>query len=310
MSHYTGITSQAVLTDNNAETIAVEAYRAGNLSTSTTGILPMAENGSTAGGGPVPLAIVHLLRTAVDAIPSPQTGSVAPSSQTAARPMTTVTVSDTMPDGMGGSMSYTLSADDQTGNFSGTLDFHTWHGDAGETFDGRTVVSGNIDLGTGEFTRIDFSFNPITFTDESGSFSIYGDVSLTVGTSSDSALLDLILTNGISGETVWINDYSVTTTYGPDGNLDGEPDYVDADLSGRIYLADHGYVDIATTTAFRCYTGYDLPSRGQMVVTGAGGNSVQFTVIEGVPVSSGYYVEADLDGLPGYEWRSVDRPWT
>jgi hypothetical protein len=28
-----------------------------------------------------------------------------------------------------------------------------------------------------------------------------------------------------------------------------------------------------------------------------------------VPVSSGYYVEADLDGDPGYEWRSGDHPW-
>jgi hypothetical protein len=49
--------------------------------------------------------------------------------------------------------------------------------------------------------------------------------------------------------------------------------------------------------------------KNQMVVMGAGGHSARLTVIEGVPVSSGYYVEADLDSLPGYEWRSIDHPW-
>lgn len=72
-------------------------------------------------------------------------------------------------------------------------------------------------------------------------------------------------------------------------------------MSGRIYLSNHGYVDVATTTAFRTCAGYNLPSRGEVVVTGAGGNSARLTVIDGVPVSSGYYVEAGLDGVAGYE---------
>ena len=301
-SLYTGITSQAVLTDNNAETIAREAYQAGDMSTSTVGLMALSESGETTTDAPAPLAIVRLLGKAVDMIPLQPGGSARASSAKAANPMTVVTVSDTIYDGMGGSMSYTLSADDQTGNFSGTINFNFWHGDGGGTFSGQTVVSGNIDLGTGDFTQITFSFNPVTFEDGAGSFSIYGNVSLSVGASSGSALLDLVLRDEFSGETVWIDDYTVTVTRGAD--------YEDADLSGRIYLSNHGYVDIATTTSFRSYAGYDIPSRGRMVVRGAGGNSARLTVIEGIPVSSGYYVEADFDGLPGYEWRGIDHPWT
>jgi hypothetical protein len=309
-SLYAGITSQAVLTDNNAETITREAYRAGDMSTSTVGLMALSESGKTTADAPVPLMIVRLLGKAVDTITLQPGGSARASSAQAANPMAVVTVSDTVYDGMGGSMSYTLSADDQTGNFSGTINFNSWHGDVGETFSGQTVVSGHIDLGTGEFTQITFSFNPVTFEDGSGSFSIYGNVSLSVGASSGSAMLNLFLRDEFSGETVWIDDYTVMVTRGPDDDLDGKPDYEDADLSGRIYLSNHGYVDVATTTAFRSYAGYDIPSRGQMVVRGAGGNSARLTVIEGIPVSSGYYVEADLDGLPGYEWRGIDHPWT
>jgi hypothetical protein len=309
-SLYTGITSQAVLTENNAETITLEAYQAGDISTSTVDLMALSESGETPAVAPTPLAIVRLLGKAVDTILLQPVPSARASSAQAAKPMADVTVSDTIYDGMGGSMSYTLSVDDQTGKFSGTFNFNSWHGDGGETISGETAVSGDIDLGTGEFTQVTFSFNPVTFGDGYGSFSIYGDVSLTVGASSGTALLDLVLRDEFSGETVRIDDYTVMVTDGPDDDLDGEPDYEDADLSGRIYLSNHGYVDVATTTRFRSYAGYDIPSRGQMVVRGADGNSARLTVIEGIPVSSGYYVEADLDGLPGYEWSSIDHPWT
>lgn len=310
VSQYTGITSQAALTDNNAETIALEAYQAGDLSTSTVGIMSLPESGKTPVNLPAAIAIARLLGNAVDQVSFPTGASAEPSSVKSAKPMTVVTASDTIFDGMGGSMSYTLSVDDQTGNFSGSFHFNSWHEDGTETFTGQAVVSGNFDLVSSEFSQITFSFNPVTFSDGSGSFSIYGRVSLTVGASSGSALLNLVLRDESTAETVWIDDFTVMTTYGPDNDFDGEPDFEDATVSGRIYLSNHGYVDITTPTALRFYVGYDLPSRGQMVVTGVGGNSAQLTVIEGVPVSSGYYVEADLDGIPGYEWRGVDRSWT
>jgi len=310
-SLYTGITSQAVLTDNNVETITIEAYQASDMSTLTVGLMALSESGEgeVTADAPVPLEIVRLLEKAVDTIPLQARGDARPSSTQDAKAMSLVTESDTIYDGMGGSMSYTLSVDDQTGEFLGTFQFNNWHGDGGEAISGETSVSGIINLNTGEFTQITFSFNPVTFVSGSDSFSIYGDVSLTVDASSGSALLDLVLRDEGSGETVRIDNYQVAITYGPDVDLDGEPDYEDADLSGRIYLSNHGYVDISTAMAFRSYAGYDIPSRGQMVVMGAGGHSARLTVIEGVPVSSGYYVEADLDGLPGYEWRSIDHPW-
>jgi hypothetical protein len=117
--------------------------------------------------------------------------------------------------------------------------------------------------------------------------------------------------NNTSGETVWVDHYTLNVTDGPDGDLDGDPDYVDATVSGRIYLPNYGYVDVSTTASFRYFSGCTLPASGVLVVTGSGGRSARLTVIDAIPESWGYYVEADVDGLPGYEWRSIiDHPWT
>jgi len=306
---YDGITSPAVLTDNNAETIAIQAYQAGDMSNQTGGIMPLSAGGGATAGAPAPQTIARLLEKAVESVALPAS-SAAVSSTPVANPMTVVTDGDTIYDGLGGSFSYSLSVDDQSGHFWGSVTFSNWHGDGGETISGGTSVSGSIDLGGGGMSDITFSFHTVTFTDGPGSFSISGSLTLTIGASSDTALFDMVLRDGTTGESVWAHDYQVTTTYGPDIDLDGEPDYVDTDLSGRIYLSNFGYVDVYSPVPFRYYTGYDIPSSGRLVATGDGGNSIRLTVIDGVPVSSGYYVEADLDGIPGYEWIGADHPWT
>lgn len=41
----------------------------------------------------------------------------------------------------------------------------------------------------------------------------------------------------------------------------------------------------------------------------AGGRSARLTVNGAIPESTIYYVEAEVDGIPGYEWRSIDHTW-
>jgi hypothetical protein len=251
-----------------------------------------------------------LLKDAAEKTPVPAGSSVRTNSSPRALPMTVVTIDNTIFDGSGGSMSFTLSADDQTGDFTGTFRFDNWHGDGGGLISGLANVSGTIDMTGGSFAHISFSFNPITMVDGTDSVTVYGSLDLSVNGPSASASMNVYLRNNTSGETVWVDNYALNVTDGPDGNFDGDPDYVDATVSGRIYLPNYGYVDVSTTALFRYSSGCTLPASGVLVVTGSGGRSARLTVIDAVPESSGYYVEADVDGIPGYEWRFTDHPWT
>jgi len=309
-SLYTGITSPAMVTDNNAEEIALQAYQAGDLSASTVSILGVSENGNSAVGSPKLLTLVRLLKEGADGMPVLSGMTVPLGSSTPALPMTVVTVDNTVDDGFGGSMTLHLSINDQTGYFSGTFRFNDWHGDGSGLISGLAHVSGNFDMTGGFFTRIRFSFNPVTMQDGVDIVSIYGTVDLeSDGYSSASATMNIFLQDGNSLETVWISNYTMSLSDGPDADFDGEPDYVDATVSGRIYLPNFGYVVVTTPTPFRHYAGYTLPSSGVLRITGSGGRSAQLVVISAVPESSGYYVEADLDGDSVYEWRGIDHSW-
>jgi hypothetical protein len=301
-SLYTGVTSPSAITDNNAEQIALQAYQAGDLSASTVSILGASGSGNPATDRPKVLTLVRLLKDAAEKTPVPAGSSVGTNSSTRALPMTVVTIDNTIFDGSGGSMSFTLSADDQTGEFTGTFRFENWHGDGGGVISGLANVSGTFDMTGGSFAHISFSFNPITMMDGTDSVTIYGTLDLSVNGPSASASMNVYLRNNNSGETVWIDNYTLNVTDGPD--------YVDTTVSGRIYLPNYGYVDVSTTAAFRYSSGCTLPASGVLVVTGSGGRSARLTVIDAVPESLGYYVEADVDGIPGYEWRSIDHPWT
>lgn len=312
-SLYTGITSPSMITDNNAEEIALQAYQAGDLSASAVSVLGVSGNGNGSVGSPNVLTLVRLLKEGADRMPVLSHATVPMNSSSPALPMTVVTIDNTIDDGFGGSITFHLSIDDQTGEFNGTFRFNDWAGDGGGLISGLANVSGTFDMTGGFFTRIRFSFNPITIMDGLGSASIYGTVNLeSDGFLSASASMNIFLQDNTSLETVWISNYTMTLTEGPDADFDGEPDYVDATVSGRVYLPNYGYVDVqaSTPTPFRYYAGFSLPSSGVLLVTGSGGRSARLVVISAVPESPGYYVEADLDGIPGYEWRGDDQSWS
>jgi len=309
VSLYTGITSPAVVTDNNAEEIALQAYQAGDLSASTVSILGVSESGNSAVGSPKLLTLARILKESADRMPVLSGTTVPLGSSTSALPMTVVTIDNTIDDGFGGSMTVHLSIDDQTGNFSGTFRFNSMHGDGGELISGLAQVSGSFDMTGGSFTRIRFSFNPITMDDGLQSASIYGTVDLQSDGFSASATMNIFLQDGNTLETVWISGYTMTLSDGPDNDFDGEPDYVDATVSGTIYLPNFGYVVVTTPTPFRHYAGYSLPSSGVLLVTGSGGGSAKLFVNSAIPESPGYHVEADLDGDSVYEWIGIDHFW-
>lgn len=310
-SPYTGITSPSMITDNNAEEIALQAYQAGDLSSSAVTILGVSQNGSAAAGTSRTMTLFRLLKESAKEMPALHDTTTPMSSSPSARSMTVVTFDNTIDDGQGGSMTVHLSIDDQTGEFHGTFLFNGMHGDGGELISGQATVSGNFNLDDGTFAHIRFSFNPVTMDNGTDSATIYGEVDIVSNGPSASASMTIFLQDNHSLETVWISGYTLTLAEGPDADLDGEPDYMDATVTGRIYLPNHGYVDVEASdpTPLRYYAGYSLPSSGVLVATGSGGRSIQLVVTSGIPESPGYHVEADLDADDLYEWRGINRSW-
>jgi len=302
-SLYTGITSPATFTDNNAEEIALQAYQAGDLSASTVSVLGVSGNRNAAVGSPNVLTLVRLLKESAERIPALPGTAVSMNSSPPALPMAMVTVDDTVDDGIGGIITFHLEIDDQTGVFRGTFRFTNWHGDGGGVISGLTNVSGEFDMTGGFFTHIRFSFNPVTMEDGPQSASIYGTMDLySDGVSSASASMNIFLQDNNSLETVWISNYTL--------NLAEGSDYVDASVSGTIYLPNHGCVVASTPTPFRYYAGYSLPSSGVLLLTGSGGRSASLVVNSAIPESPGYHVEADLDGDSVFEWTGSGHPWS
>ncbi len=306
-SPYAGLTSQASLTQDNVVDITAEAYRAGDLTTSV--VTPLGESGpaSLEAGNPRVIALVRTLRGVVERVEMVPVSASAPLSDTRTGPLVVETVSDTIFDGLGGSLSFTLSVDTDTGNFSGRFTFSNWQGDMGGGISGTTSVTGHFDQSTGEFTRIRFTFRAVTMVDGADSVTIRGSVELTMSVSSGDATVEIFLTDNVTAETVWVHAYHVVTTDGPDTNpADGIPDYTDVYVSGTIFLHIYGYVDVFTPTPFRFNPGSVYPDSGVLQVDGSLGRSAQLVVISEV---AGYFIQADLDANGSYEWVSPDFPW-
>ncbi|NNG45957.1 MAG: hypothetical protein HKM86_02430 [Deltaproteobacteria bacterium] len=308
-SPYTGVTSQAELTQDNVVDVTTEAYQAGDLAASAVIPLDRSEPARYEAGSPRAIALVRLLQGVAERARIPVSSPSYSLSENAASPMDVVTVSDTITDGFGGTAIFSLTLDTVTGDFTGTFTFTGWHGEGGALISGTTSVTGHFDESADEFTEIRFTFHAVTMVDGLASVTLTGTVELSISVLSSSATVELYLQESGIGKTVWIHGYTVTMTEGPDVNpVDGIPDYTDVDVSGRIYLHDYGYVDVSTPTPFRFNSGSTYPDSGVLQVDGSLGRSAQLVVISEV---AGYFVQADLDGDPGgiYEWTSIDYPW-
>jgi len=287
-SPYTGITTAAVITSTNANNIARSSYQGGDTSTAFVGPLSAStsetQNVSTA-SPPKVLSIVQVLKEISGKACSQRftSGRVAPRA--------VVSESGTLNDGYGGSVSYSLSVNDQTGAFTGSFTASNYHGDGGGTISGAMTVSGTYNIPSDVFDNINFTLSSVTVTDASSSVTVSGSVVLLNGNPT-TGTVTLYLTDNVTGKTDWIENFTINVTEGLG--------YADATLSGKFYLHDYGFVVISTSTPFRFLAGNTYPSSGTMIVTGASNGRVKLTVVN----STSYTVGVDANGDGTYETSS------
>ena len=282
---YTGLETQATITDGNAEDLLNGAYEGGSIGTEFD-INAIQSGESVHIGRPVALKVSRILEDSLRKV-----DFASGSGGTFIGGFYTVTGGE---DGnCGGDFDFEISVDETTGDFNGSFNFNDYCED-GDTINGSVSFSGQVDTTTDELLIFTFSFNSLSFTSGSDSFTLNGNIAWDVTVSPITITMTMLLRDNSANKVYWVQSYTIELTE--------ETGYVDIDVSGRFYHPDYGYVTISTPTPLRINDGDDYPFQGILVVEGntgtAGGPTrARLTVID----NSEYQVDADTDGDGAYD---------
>lgn len=286
---YSGLTTQATISQDNATNISEEAYEGGTfaatLGTSVSVVLvPKEENRI---GHSLPLELPQIFENSLNKI-NWESGKILAGA--------IISKNDTIPGNCGGSGSYSITVNDQTGDFTGQIIYNNYCED-NIIMSGGVGISGRININTLIFITLNFYFDGVTLTQGGISATIKGDVYTNVSGSTVTVTENLLLKDNTTNKVYWCKDYSLTVIKGVN--------YKDFTLSGTYYQPDYGYVTISTRTPFRVDSGYTTPSSGVLMFTGDGNTSALLTVLS----SSTYHIQADTNGDTIYDWDSGTLYW-
>lgn len=282
---YSGLTSQAEISELNAEDITAGAFGAGLVGDAMMALgLDEGSNDN----------FIRKFRTVkVPLMLSDSLYLIDFSTLSAGGFQTAVqTTKDTINGNCGGSMSYSVSVNDAQGTFNGNFTFSDYCND-GTTINGRARFDGRMNMDTGEFFEAHFSFDNLS----GGGLTLDGDIEIDFSLSPNIMTINAYGQDPSSGKIYWIRDYSVA--------IEENTGFVQIEMTGMFYHPDYGYVTLSTTVPFTLYDGDEWPTAGTLVVTGANGSKAKITAIDNVNC----VVEADIDGDDSYEWDSGTMAW-
>lgn len=207
------------------------------------------------------------------------------------------TASGTIYGSCGGSATTTITYDDVTGEFSGSMNFNHYCSET-LTMSGGANLSGQIDLDTKAFIMAAYALNDVSVTYDGGSLTMRGTIVFHCQPSPD-VEMTLLLRDNSDNKVYRMTDYII--------HMSAESDYIEIGVTGKFYHPDYGFVDVSTTSPFRIYSGdgYD-PSEGVLVLEGSTGLAGGSTLARLTALSaSTYEIAADTDGDGSYDWSSV-----
>ncbi|MEK6755402.1 MAG: hypothetical protein AABZ02_04535 [Bacteroidota bacterium] len=302
-SPYTGIQAPAEISNQNAVEIVSSALSGADMGT-TSAIVPLSAETRKIdfSGSPIPLTtnIASSIRTVITSLPV--LNSVAPS-YSSPRPLFSETGSFPDPYGIG-SLSYNITIDEVTYNFSGSLTYNNFHFYLDSYINGTVSISGYSD----QYFRLQtytISSSGITYVLEGQPLSILAfsyTESVTFDSTGFPITYDTTMTyyvkDDITGKVSWVDHYTIHQE-----QINSST--VSASISGRFYHPNYGYVDIVTVQPFISdYLGSYYPYSGILIFTGANNKSAKLTVLD----STNVLLEVDSDGNGTYEYSQV-LPW-
>lgn len=283
---YTGPTTPAVISDANAKAIAEGAF-SGGTAASAFALSATSKNSQTRTFQYVVSQNLYSLsrpfskasfKIVVDAKNPTATEWLAP--------LATSNESGTIDGDCGGSASYNLGVDDQTGDFTGSFVFSDYC-DAGVTINGSATVDGTIDLVEGEIITMNFTFDKI----QSADVVLQGEVGVdnSAYPPTSSTIFNMLLQNTATKKVYKYENYVLT---GIEGAV-----YIAFDLTGTFYDPDNGYVTVGTPVDFLVGIDDEWPLSGEMLCTGANGGQAKLTALN----VTTYNISVDSNGDGTFE---------
>lgn len=233
---YTGLTSQAVLTNANVLTLVSGAW-GGGAASSVAGVVPLANQANIQ----TPVGMLEFTSRLKNLVL--QTRSTG---RAVVQPAVAVPI-DPLLGSCGGSASFTLDVNEVSETFSGQINFDNYCtlGTPNSVVSGLLAFSGQVNPANGSLGLLQMVFNPLTLSDAisnptfsrtitegSASFTFAGNGLSEVDT------LNYVMRDNLQPKTYWIDNYVMPITYGVVSDEIG--------LTGRYYDSDFGYVDIST----------------------------------------------------------------
>lgn len=297
---YTGLQTEATVSNTNKTDLTASAYQGGTTGGSI-GSAASQTSGTGQTGQPRHLALSATLKDAVRKI---DFRSAAKNASSKLIYSDTSTIDGDCP-GAPGSATITMSISNITGNFSGNVSFNAYC-TQGNTINGNTGISGRLDLSTGDWPAFDMTFESLTSSSSCGdSIMTTGGINSSVIGATTTEVMNMLVKDNGTSEVFWLEEFStVTTDYGS---------YMDIVMNGgRFYHPDFGYVSAVTEpgSPLRIYTGNDWPSSGTVVYTGKTGALGMPTRAKLIVVSSSQYrIEADIYGSGVFAYNSGNLTW-
>lgn len=285
---YSGITSQAIIDQTNATDIAEGAYTGGKIGGSSIGSVGSVQEIDV--DHPRYLYLARAMEEAIRKIDVHAPPGVVESGAI-------VSENGNFTGDCGGNASYAVQLDNLTGDFSGNINFNSFCSE-GTTLSGAATFSGTYNIPADQFNQFTFTFDSLTATLGTDSFTFNGSLAYVFQSSTSvTATMEMHLRDNATGKVYWVNNYAMAISEGPG--------YIQFEVSGRFYDPDYGYVELSTPTPFHINSGQSWPSQGVMILTGKNGTKARLTVNS----AATFVVEWDADGNGSYEGTSGNLNW-
>lgn len=286
---YSGITEQALITEENAEKLAINSLSIGATS-SSPGLVTMSAQESSP--EQMPLAPAQVLTSIMRTIEA-ESFKFSPSG------ITTQAVyeeTDTIYGECGGSASLNMIISDDTGIFNGSVIYSSYC-ELGSTINGSANFSGEVDLDYFEFVSFYMEFDRLTVSSTEESYTISGNVDMGIINNWIDMSMNAVILDNLASKTYRIQNFilSITDNYS----------WLEMEISGRFYDPDYGYVILSTLVPLQIGYYDSTPGSGQILLTGRDATLARLTVLD----SYNCEVEADLDGDGSYDIISGPIAW-
>ena len=297
---YEGETSQVLIDEGNANTVATNAYENGNSMRAMQGaggiFGAVSANGNDQIIQPYSVALAQFVKDFLEQADLSE-GSGNPS-------MAVVSYSESMPGECGGSAAISGTVDDTTGSFNIRATFNSFCSyEDGLT--GSVTANGTIEM-VGSIQEDPFSLqanvtlSQFEFT-QSGtgvSATAGGTMSMTINSTGAIITMSVVMKDKTLDKTYKVENLEISMS-----NMTSSS--ATFSMSGRFYDYDYGYVDIATTVDFQVDVSGNVPTEGTMVITGASNTKARLVAVD----SATYRVEADTTGNDTYDYNSGTLTW-